>query len=83
MTDTKRATRLVIAYALLILGLHRFYLGRPVTGLVQITAGYLPVAFIGIGDGSLAESLGLYAMIAVAVWCLIDAFFIPRWISKQ
>lgn len=82
MADTNRTTRLVIAYTLLVLGLHRFYLGRPITGLIQVTAGFAPMVFIGIGNGSMAEGLSVIAMLAVAVWCLIDALFIPRWVSK-
>lgn len=58
------------------LGAHRFYLGRPGSGVVQLImciAGWL-TAIIGVG---------IAILVIEGIWVLIDAFLIPGMIQSH
>lgn len=62
-------------YFLGLFGMHQFYLGNPLQGilyLVLLTIGSL-TAFILIG---------FFILIPLGIWWLIDAFLIPSYIQK-
>lgn len=57
-------------------GAHRFYLGQTGTGAAQL------ILFI-FGWATLIIGVGLFLLIAVALWLLVDAFLIPGLILQQ
>jgi TM2 domain-containing membrane protein YozV len=76
--DTARyqanAKSIVIAYLLWFflgfLGVHRFYLGRVVSGVFML-------ALWGIGTGLVAILIGWLFLIPWAIWWFLDLFLIP------
>jgi TM2 domain-containing membrane protein YozV len=57
-------------------GAHRFYLGRTgtaVTQLLMTIIGWLTVVLV----------VGIFILIAVGIWLLVDAFLIPGMIQAQ
>ncbi len=89
----KRGKSLGLAYLMLLgghLGLHRFYLGKKVSGAVQLVLFltamffylFMSLAFEFIGDAAGTASLVLFAVsaLALAIWIIIDLFLLPRWI---
>lgn len=54
------------------LGAHRFYLGSPVSGAIQLSL--TPISYGLIASKSLA---GLAIMPALGLWLIVDAFLIP------
>jgi TM2 domain-containing membrane protein YozV len=58
------------------LGAHRFYLGRTgtaVTQLLMTIIGWLTVVLV----------VGIFILIAVGIWLLVDAFLIPGMIRDK
>lgn len=63
------------------LGAHRFYLGSPVSGAIQLSL--TPISYGLLASKSLA---GLAIMPALGLWLIVDAFLIPgmvRAINEQ
>lgn len=57
-------------------GAHRFYLGQTGTGAAQL------ILFL-LGWLTLIIGIGLFLLIAVGIWALVDAFLIPGLIEQQ
>ena len=58
------------------LGGHRFYLGHTNTAIVQLLmtiTGWLTVVFV----------VGIFILVALAIWLLVDAFLIPIMIQSH
>lgn len=55
------------------LGGHRFYNGRTGTAVAQL------VLFI-LGVVTYIFVIGVFVVVALGIWVLVDAFFIPGWV---
>jgi TM2 domain-containing membrane protein YozV len=71
-----------LAYVLLVffglLGIHNFYMGRWIVGLIELGLGFCGAFLFGIGFRTIGP-------IMVVVWVLLiasDFFLIPHWIKK-
>ena len=64
---------LAVAYFLLIscgcLGIHRFYLGKNISGILFIILAYSGLAFSP-------------AIVFVAIWLIIDIFLLPKFVKS-
>jgi TM2 domain-containing membrane protein YozV len=71
-----------VAYALWfffgLLGGHRFYSSKIMTAVMQLL-----LTIVGLFFTLVAAPLGWLILFSVAVWVIIDAFLIPRWIRKH
>ncbi len=55
-------------------GAHRFYLHRPhAVTMLLVTIGGVLLSVVGVG---------LFLLMAVGVWFLIDAFFLAKWVAE-
>lgn len=81
--DKKRDMAFLLLFLFGWLGGHRFYLGKPLTGLVMLL--WLPL------NGLLVSPLfsmlfdvhiGLIAIWALILWVIADAFFVPRMVRS-
>ena len=52
------------------LGIHRFYLNRTVTGIIQLLLGLVGWAFVAFG-------IGLLLLVPLWLWLFVDIFLIP------
>jgi TM2 domain-containing membrane protein YozV len=59
-----------------LVGGHRFYLGRPGTGVLQ--GMLLPAAI-----GGWVTGFGPFACAGLAAWWLVDAAFLPGWVAAH
>jgi TM2 domain-containing membrane protein YozV len=57
-------------------GAHRFYLGQTGTAIAQLILFVLGWLTIIIG-------VGVFLLVAVGIWLLVDAFLIPGMIEQQ
>lgn len=57
------------------IGAHRFYLGRSGSGIAML------ILFI-LGWATLALVIGVFFLVALAVWVLVDAFLIPGMVDQ-
>ncbi|CAN7549208.1 NINE protein [Pararhizobium sp. LjRoot238] len=77
---TNEAKSTAVAYLLLIflggLGAHRFYIGRPGSGLAMLALFVFGFATAGLIVG------GLFILVLI-VWSLVDLFLIPGMIRQQ
>ncbi|WP_217588252.1 TM2 domain-containing protein [Lentibacillus saliphilus] len=76
----RRGKSTLVSYLLLIffgtLGIHRFYLGRTATGVIQLVltiVGWLTAIIL----------VGFVLIIIVGIWVLIDLFLIPGIIAED
>nr|WP_241993111.1 NINE protein [Cryobacterium frigoriphilum] len=53
-------------------GIHRFYLGRPVSALIL-----LALTLVAVTTGTLSESGSSPLFYAVWIWTIVDLFLIP------
>lgn len=58
-------------------GAHRFYLGKTGSGIAQLLLLLAGTVLLAAGG------IGAFLLLALVVWCLIDAFLIPGWIRDQ
>ncbi|EEZ32904.1 Hypothetical protein BROD_1805 [Brucella sp. NF 2653] len=58
------------------LGVHRFYLGRTISGLLLLCCTVLGAITLPIG-------IGLFFLFITGVWVLVDAFLIPGMVQSQ
>ncbi len=77
---TNEAKSVGVAYLLWIflggLGAHRFYIGRPGSGLAILVLMVLGIALSPIGVGTMF-------LVPAVIWALVDAFLIPGMIQPQ
>ena len=59
-----------------VFGAHRFYCGKTGSGIAQIV-------MFGAGCLLTLVFIGVFVLIALYIWVLIDAFLIPGWIRSQ
>lgn len=69
----RRPTRAYTLWLLFPLGLHRFYLDSPRGAL-----GQLALTLIALFSGLLVHPAGFAALALVALWGVVDLFWIPR-----
>ena len=71
---------MLVAYLLLIflggLGVHRFYLGRSGSGAIMLVMCIL-------GWLTLVIYVGMFLLIAVAIWAIVDLFLIPGIVESE
>lgn len=58
------------------LGAHRFYLGRPGSGIVQLLLCIM-------GWATVVIVVGIVPLIILGIWWVVDAFLIPGMIQSQ
>lgn len=77
---TNEAKSTGVAYLLWIflggLGAHRFYIGRPGSGLAILVLMVVGIVLSPIGVGTLL-------LVPAVIWVLVDAFLIPGMIQEQ
>lgn len=59
-----------------LVGVHRFYLGRIKTGVVQLLLAILGFITLGIG-------LGIILLIILGIWLLMDLYFIHQFVEQE
>ncbi|MET3924032.1 TM2 domain-containing protein [Devosia sp. 2618] len=73
---------LLVAYLLWALlgyvGAHRFYLGRPVSGIIMLALSAVTLVLTFVSFGLLG-----FLWFAVALWWLIDALLIPGIVGRS
>lgn len=70
MTSSKsKTTAAILAFLLGQLGIHRFYLGKVGTGIVQLVLAI-------VGYATLAIGVGIFVLWALGIWILIDFIMI-------
>lgn len=73
-TEIKAPKSMLLAYVLWFflggLGIHRFYLGRVSTGVIQLILWLIGVSLLWAG-------VGLLVLLPLGIWVIVDAFLIP------
>lgn len=85
MVSTVAQKSLVLAYLLLFAlgsgGAHRFYLGKKASAslILGLSVGGLFLSLLGTGlDSAVLATLGIGMLLGMLVWCLVDAFMLPK-----
>ena len=73
--EKSMAIAYVLWFFLGMLGIHRFYLGRAGTGIVQLLLGI-------IGWATAMLLIGFIFLIPLWIWLIIDIFLIPGMVRK-
>ncbi|MCP3679857.1 MAG: TM2 domain-containing protein [Gammaproteobacteria bacterium] len=56
------------------LGLHRFYMRKPL--------GWLYILLLILGFATAMFGIGFVFFLIVGIWCVVDAFLIYRWVER-
>lgn len=69
MAEKSKGTAAVLCFFLGMFGIHRFYLGKTGTGVLQLVIGILGSLLLFIG-------IGAFLIIGLAIWVIIDFILI-------
>lgn len=76
---SQQGKNILVAYALWFFlggfGIHRFYLGKPKTGLFQLI-------LLAFGFATSFILIGLIPLLILAIWWIVDAYFVWKYVEE-